>query len=113
MGYSIIGGESRKLMDESYDNVLSHISCQYSYKELLNESFGFDIVNFQGDINKSTEHLFVKGIENMISKLEDSVNHQPIFPGYIGAIEPNEFIKELLELKLLILAEKVKYLEVY
>lgn len=31
MGYSIIGGESRKLMDESYDNVLSHMDIKKLY----------------------------------------------------------------------------------
>lgn len=112
MGYDITSGKSRRLMNESYDNYLSHIQCQYAYKELLNESFGFEFTDFKGRISKAKKELFIKGIDNMIEKLKDNSNHKPMFIGYIGATTPTNFIDDLLELRELILTEKVKYLSV-
>ena len=31
MGYDIVSAKSKKLKEENYDNVLSHIQCQYDY----------------------------------------------------------------------------------
>lgn len=112
MGYDITSGKSKKLMDESYTNCLSHIQCQYSYKELLNESFGFEFTSFNGRISKEKKELFAKGIDNMIEKLKDTNNHKPMYMGYIGATTPARFIDDLLKLKELILTEKAKYLSV-
>ena len=112
MGYDICAGKSRKLMDESYDNYLTHIQCQYSYKELLNESFGFEFTNFRGRISRAKKELFINGIDNMIEKLKDNSNHKPIFRGYIGATTPNNFINDLVDLRELIRTEEVKYLSV-
>ena len=69
MGYDITGGKSKKLMDESYDNCLCHISCQYSYTNLLNESFGFDFTTFSGRITKANKRKFIIGIDNMFPYL--------------------------------------------
>lgn len=112
MGYDITAGKSRRLMNESYDNYLSHIQCQYAYKELLNESFGFEFTSFKGRISKAKKELFIKGIDNMVEKLKNSNNHKPMFVGYIGATTPNNFIDDLLELKELIKNEKVKWIGV-
>lgn len=112
MGYDITGGKSRKLMDENYDNYLCHIQCQYSYKELLNQSFGFEFTNFRGRIGKVKKEKFITGIDNMIENLKDNNNHKPMYVGYISNIPPNIFIKELLELKELIKNEEIKYLSV-
>lgn len=112
MGYDITAGKSRKLMDESYDNYLVHIQCQYSYKELLNKAFGFEFTNFRGRITKANKERFVNGIDIMVEMLKHSENHKPMFVGYIGATTPNNFINDLLELKELIKSNKVKWLGV-
>lgn len=112
MGYDITGGKSRKLMDQSYDNYLCHIQCQYAYKNLLNESFGFEFTNFSGRISKAKKDMFINGIDNMIESLKDPNNHKPIYMGYMANIHPNRFIEELSELKELIKNEEIKYLSV-
>lgn len=112
MGYDITGGKSRKLMNESYDNYLCHIQCQYSYKNLLNESFGVDFTNFKGRISKAKKELFISGIDNMIENLKDSRNHKQMYVGYISNISPDRFIEELLELRRMIESEEIKYLSV-
>ena len=112
MGYDITGGKSRKLMDEDYKNYLCHIQCQYSYKDLLNKSFGFEFTSFKGRISKAKKEMFIIGIDNMIENLKDNSNHKPMYIGYMANISPSRFIKELLELRELIKNEKIKYLSV-
>ena len=112
MGYDITGGKSKKLMDESYENCLCHISCQYSYTNLLNESFGFEFTTFRGRITKANKCKFIIGINNMIEKLKDNKNRQPMFYGYISNISPEKFINELTKLKKLIEDGEIKYLSV-
>ena len=113
MGYDITAGKSRKLMDMSYDNYLCHIQCQYSYKELLNKSFGFDFTSFKGRITKANKQKFIIGIDNMVENLKDPSNHKKMYLGYLSNISPDEFITELLNLKYLIESEQVKYLSVH
>lgn len=112
MGYDITAGKSRKLMNESYFNYLCHIQCQYSYKELLNKSFGFEFTNFRGRISKAKKNLFIKGIDNMIENLKDKNNHKQMHVGYMSNISLERFIEELLELKSLIESEEVKWIGV-
>ena len=112
MGYDITGGRSKKLMSESYDNYLCHISCQYSYTNLLNKSFGFEFTTFRGRITEANRHKFIIGIDNMIENLKDNRNSQPMFYGYISNISPERFIDELTKLRKLIKDREVRYLSV-
>jgi len=52
---------------------------------------------------------FVEGLDNFINMLEKGLN-VPIYVGYLGSIDQDDFIKELTELKVLVENREIRYL---
>ena len=111
MGYDICSGKSKKAMYEDYDNVLSHISCQYAYQEYFRRAFGCEITNWTGRLYKKDIPNFISGIDNFIKMLKRGISI-PMYSGNLSNISQENLIKELEELKELINNGEIGYMSI-
>lgn len=110
MGWDIVSGKSKKLIDESYDNVLSHISCQYKYNDYFEKAFGKRIDCFKGRLTNKNKQEFIDGIDRFINIPNNEID-VPAFQGYISNCGIDKLKQEFAKLKELILEDKIGYIE--
>lgn len=101
MGYDIVSGRSKKEMDGNYDNVLSHIQCQYAYGEHFRKAFGCEISDWNGRLCRKDREVFINGINNFIDILENNEKEIPMYRGYISNCSPKNLIEEMKDLKII------------
>lgn len=109
MGWDIVSGKSKKLIDDDYNNVLSHISCQYAYNDYFERAFGKRIDKFKGRLTIKKKQEFVNGIDNFIDIPNNEID-VPIFQGYISNCGVDKLKQEFMKLKELILEGKIGYM---
>ena len=110
MGYDIVSGKSMKSMD-NYDNVLSHISCQYAYQQYFREAFGREITDWKGRLYKKDIPEFINGIDNFINILRKGIS-VPIYRGNLSNTSQENLIKEMERLKELINNGEIGYMRI-
>lgn len=111
MGYDIVSAKSKKLKNENYDNVLSHIQCQYAYQQYFREAFGCEIKCWNGRLVKNKRQEFIKGIDNFINILQKGIN-VPNYVGYLSNCTNETLIIEFQKLKELIQDNKIGYISI-
>jgi hypothetical protein len=111
MGYDIMSSKSKKAQDESCDNILSHIQCQYAYQPYFREAFNREITDWNGRLIKSKREEFIKGIDNFIGILEKGID-VPMYRGNLSNCSQETLIKEFRELKELIKDGKIGYMSI-
>ncbi|MBD5589345.1 hypothetical protein [Clostridium botulinum] len=112
MGYDIVSGRSKKEMDEDYNNVLSHIQCQYAYEEHFRKAFGCEISDWNGRLYKKDRENFIAGIDNFINILENTQKEIPMYRGYISNCSPKNLIEQMKDLRKLIQEGKIGYMRI-
>lgn len=111
MGYDIVSGKSQKSMDEDYNNVLSHIQCQYAYQEHFRNAFGKEITDWHGRLLKKDRNKFIHGIDNFIAILNTDIKVSA-WQGNLSNCSKDTLIRDFKVLKELILEGRIGYMEI-
>jgi hypothetical protein len=111
MGYDIVSAKTKKEKELSYDNVLSHIQCQYGYQEYFRQAFGCEITDWNGRLKKKDIPKFIEGIDIFINLLQGNINVTR-YVGNISNCSSDRLIKEMKELKELIKEGKIGYMSI-
>lgn len=112
MGYDIVSGRSKKEIDKDYNNVLSHIQCQYAYGEYFRKAFGCEISDWNGRLCYKNRKVFINGINNFIDTLNNNEKEIPMYRGYIANCSPKNLIEQMTDLRKLIQEGKIGYMRI-
>jgi hypothetical protein len=111
MGYDIVSARTKQEKELGYDNVLSHIQCQYAYQQYFREAFGCEITKWNGRLKKKDIPKIIEGIDNFINLLTKGINI-PMYIGNLSNCSQVLLIGKFEELKQLINDGKIGYISI-